>query len=522
MKTLEHDSVSTPRRPLRWLVAALIGVLAVAAALAVGEFVSVFTGAGSSPFLAVGNSAIDLTPEWLKQFAIRNFGTNDKLVLLAGMAVTILVAAVVAGLLSRRSPLPGMVIAAAFGALAVLAVLTRPDTDVLSVLAPLASLVVGVLVFRWLHGVAVDRLAAGSSEKDGLTRRRFLYSAAGTAVGAGVLGGAGTLLTGSSDIEASRAAIGKLTVRSPAPPIPASAGYEALGATKFITDNREFYRIDTALTLPRLTAEDWRLKIHGLVDNEVTFDFADIRGRELIEKTITMTCVSNEVGGPYISTSNFIGVPLRDLLNEAGVQDVGGQVFATSVDGWTTATPVRDMLDEKRGALLAIGMNGEALPLEHGFPARVIVPGLYGYASACKWVVDLELIRYCQKSFYWQDRDWAVEAPIKTQSRIDVPAGFATVAAGKVQVAGVAWAQTTGIAKVEIRMDGGPWQTAELATEVNDRTWRQWRAEVDLSSGSHRVEVRATDRSGKTQPQERVPPIPDGATGWHSILFSVD
>ncbi|OLR90744.1 molybdopterin-dependent oxidoreductase [Actinokineospora bangkokensis] len=508
---------TTPR--LRLPIAALIGVLAVASALAAGHLVAGFVGTSASPFLAVGNAAIDLTPEWLKEFAVRNFGTHDKLVLLIGMAVTLFLIAVVAGLLSRRTPVPGMVIAGVFGVVGIVAVLNRPDTAQLSVLAPIASLLAGVGVFKWLHGIAAKRAAGEAGE--GMSRRKFLYSSAGVAVGAGLFGGAGQLLSGSKDIEASRAAIGQLRPKVPAPPIPAGADFHAIGAPTFLTPNKDFYRIDTAFTLPRVLAEEWQLRIHGKVDREQIIRFDDIRRRDLIEKTITMTCVSNEVGGPYVSTANFIGVPLRDLLMQAGIQDQADQVFSTSADGWTTATPVADLLDEERGAMLAIGMNGEALPLEHGFPARVVVPGLYGYASAIKWVTDMELIAKGSRTFYWQDRGWAEEAPIKLQSRIDAPGPFASFPPGKVQVAGIAWAQTTGISKVEVRVDGGPWQEAELATEVNINTWRQWRSEFDLTSGNHRVEVRATDKAGNTQTQDRVPPIPDGATGWHSIAFSV-
>jgi DMSO/TMAO reductase YedYZ molybdopterin-dependent catalytic subunit len=252
------------------------------------------------------------------------------------------------------------------------------------------------------------------------------------------------------------------------------------------------------------------------VDGELVLRYADIRGMPLVERTATITCVSNEVGGEYVSTSNFIGVPLRDLLERAGVKPGAEQVFSTSVDGWTCGTPVSDVLD--RG-LLAVGMNGEPLPLEHGFPARLVVPGLYGFASATKWVVDLELNRFADKRSYWVERGWAQRAPIKTQSRIDAPAPFATVPAGRVTVAGIAYAQQRGITEVEVRADGGPWQVAELATEVNRDTWRMWRAELDLGPGPHTVECRATDATGVTQPEGRVPPIPDGATGWHSTQF---
>jgi DMSO/TMAO reductase YedYZ molybdopterin-dependent catalytic subunit len=391
------------------------------------------------------------------------------------------------------------------------------------VIAPLASLAAGVGAFGWLHRMAraAEIPRSDPAPAHDPSRRRFLVSSAGVAVGAGVLGGGGELLARRVDIEASRAAVGALTPQSPAPAIPRGADYASIGTPRFLTSNADFYRIDTALTLPRLRAQDWRLRIHGLVDRELVLTYDDIRSRPLVERTITMTCVSNEIGGSYISTANFVGVPLRDLLIQAGVKPGADQLFSTSVDAWTAGTPVGTLLDPNRGALLAIGMNGEPLPIEHGFPARMVVPGLYGFVSATKWVVDMELTTFDAKQSYWLQRGWGQQAPIKVQSRIDVPRGFATLPAGTVTLAGIAWAQPTGISKVEVRLDGGPWQQAQLSTEVNTHTWRMWRLDVDLTSGDHLAEVRATDRTGRTQPEQRVPPIPDGATGWHSTTFTV-
>jgi DMSO/TMAO reductase YedYZ molybdopterin-dependent catalytic subunit len=494
-------------------VAVLVGVLGVAAALAAGHLVAGVLNPNASPFVAVGNTAIDLAPAPVKEFAIRAFGSADKLVLISGMGVVLLGFAVVAGLLSRRGPWPGTVLAVVLGGLGAGAVLARPDLGAVDLLAPAASLVVGVVVFRWLHALAVGRRAGG--EGTSADRRRFLVMSAGLAVGAGVAGGGGQLLAGRPE---SPAVLGPLAPATPAPPIPAGADFASLGTPRFVTANRDFYRVDTALSVPRVRAEDWTLRVHGGVDDEVVLRYADIRRMPLVERTVTLTCVSNEVGGTYVSTSNFIGVPLRELLSGAGVKAGADQLFATSVDGWTSGTPVADVLD--RG-LLAIGMNGVPLPTEHGFPARLVVPGLYGYASATKWVVDLELNRFTDKQSYWLTRGWAKFAPIKTQSRIDVPAAFATVPAGGVSVAGIAYAQHRGIAKVEVRVDDGPWRTAELATEVNLDTWRMWRAEVDLEPGPHTVECRATDRTGAVQTAGRVPPIPDGATGRHSAQFTV-
>ncbi|MDS0132174.1 MULTISPECIES: molybdopterin-dependent oxidoreductase [unclassified Amycolatopsis] len=494
--------------------AALLGVLALAAALAAGHLVAGFVGVNASPYLAVGNGAIDLTPVWLKDFAVRTFGTYDKLVLLSGMAVVMVAVAAVAGLLSRRTPVPGLVVITGFGLVGLVAVYARPDLDAVALLAPLASLVAGVGTFAFLHRLGVNTAAPDSS------RRTVLLASAGVVVGAGVAGLGGQLLAGRRDAAASREAVGRLVPARTAPMIPADADFAKLGTPTFLTPNDRFYRVDTALTVPQVRAEDWSLRLHGMVDREIRYRYGDIRNRPLVERTITMTCVSNEVGGTYVSTANFLGVDLADLLEEAGVRPGAEQLFSSSVDGWTSGSPVAAALDRARGAMLAIGMNGEPLPIEHGFPARLVIPGLYGYVSATKWVTDLEVTTWGARQAYWLKRGWGQEAPIKTESRIDTPKGFETVPSGKVRVAGVAWAQHTGIAKVELRMDNGPWREAVLSHEVNVDTWRMWWLEFDLAPGGHQVVCRATDKSGSTQTEMRAGTVPDGATGWHSIAFT--
>jgi DMSO/TMAO reductase YedYZ molybdopterin-dependent catalytic subunit len=359
-------------------------------------------------------------------------------------------------------------------------------------------------------------------EQDRESRRRFLRASAGVVVGAGVAGTIGQLTGDRVDVEASRASVGDLTPASPAPPLPPGPDFASSGSARFVTSNRDFYRIDTALTLPRVDARDWRLRIHGLVDDTVEFTFADIRGRRLVERPVTLACVSNEVGGGLISNADWIGVPLRDLLLEAGVRPGADQLFSTSVDGFTAGTPVDALMDPDRGAMLAIGMNGEPLPQEHGFPARMVVPGLYGYVSATKWVTDMELTTFAAKQGYWIPRGWSVRAPVKTQSRIDSPREGSVLGRGGNTVAGTAWAQTTGIRAVEVRVDDGEWQQAELSTEVDVDTWRMWRVEVDLRPGEHTIQVRATDRHGYTQTGAEAPPAPDGATGRHTVRVTVD
>jgi DMSO/TMAO reductase YedYZ molybdopterin-dependent catalytic subunit len=486
---------------------ALVGVLSLAAALAAGQLVAAFVGRNASPYLAVGNAAIDRTPTWLKNFAVATFGTGDKAVLLGGMAVVLFAVAVAAGVLSRRSPLPGQIVVAVFGLLGVAAVYSRPDLGQLALAAPFASLVTGVLVFRLLHRAA---LTGGVSES-----RRWLL---GTAVAAGVAGVAAQWLGSGEDADSSRAAVGPLTPARPAPPLPPDADFAKLGTPTFITANADFYRIDTALVVPQVRAQDWRLRIHGMVDKEVGFSYQDIHNRPLVERVVTLCCVSNPVGGPYISTARFIGVDLAGLLAEAGVQQGAEQLYSTSVDGFTAGTPLSTVLEPGRGAMLAIGMNGEPLPIEHGFPARLVVPGLYGYVSATKWVTDLEVTTWAARQAYWLQHGWAEQGPIKTESRIDTRQG--RVVGGKARVAGIAWAQHTGIDKVEVRLDQGTWQTAVVSAEVTVDAWRMWWAQVDAGPGSHTVTVRATDRTGYTQTDQIADVVPDGATGWHTITFT--
>jgi DMSO/TMAO reductase YedYZ molybdopterin-dependent catalytic subunit len=493
---------------------AVCGVLALLAALGAGHLVAGLGNINASPYLAVGNGAIDLTPVGLKDFAVRTFGTHDKLVLLSGMAVVLVVAAALAGLTSRRSPWPGTVVIAAFGVVGLVAVDERPDLGAVALLAPLASLVTGVAVFRLLHRMARQARAPIAS------RRAFLLAGAGVLAGSAVAGTGGRLLASTRDATASRRAVARLVPARTAAAIPAGADFTGFGTPKFLTPNAQFYRVDTALTVPQVRAEDWSLRIHGLVAREKRYNYEEIRNRPLVERTITMTCVSNEVGGPYVSTANFVGVDLADLLREAGVRPGAEQLFSTSVDGWTAGTPLVTVLDPARGAMLALGMNGEPLPLEHGFPARLVIPGLYGYVSATKWVTGLEVTTWRARRAYWLERGWAEQAPIKTESRIDTPAGFAVIAAGPVRVAGIAWAQHIGVGEVEVRLDNGPWQPAELSTKVNDDTWRMWWAELVVPPGSHQISCRATDNSGYRQTPDRAGTVPDGATGWHTVTFT--
>jgi len=514
-------------------VAALVGLLSIVAAVGLGHLVGELISPTAAPFPAVGTDAVDLTPYRLTEFATSTLAPYHKLVLGIGMAVMIGLFGVIAGLLSRRSVIPGLLLIFVLGLLGGVAVLlefnpssiTRdPNTDSFELLATLVGLIAGWGVFLLLHRLGRpfgDGDAARAVSAAGVPRRGLLVGSAAVAVGAVAAGAGGVFLAGRRSVEESRQAIGPIRPDVPAPAIPAGADFAADGSPTFITPNSEFYRVDTALlTVPQLRAEDWRLRIHGMVDRELNLDWADLTSRRLVERTVTMTCVSNEIGGQYVSTANFTGVLLADILAEAGVQKGADQLFTTSVDGWTCGSPTADIVDPGRQAMLAIGMNSEPLPAEHGFPVRMLVPGLYGFVSATKWIVDMELTTFDAKQAYWLERGWGQRAPIKTMSRIDSPGSFGQVSPDT-PLTGIAWAQTKGIEGVEVRVDGGQWRAAELSTEVNLDTWRMWRLTGRLQPGAHVAEVRATDKTGYTQTQDRAAPIPDGASGWHRVQFTV-
>jgi DMSO/TMAO reductase YedYZ molybdopterin-dependent catalytic subunit len=515
-------------RPRR-RAAALAGLAAGVLAVGVAEVVAAFTGPSSQPLVAVGDAFVDLTPPWLKDAAISAFGTQDKLVLLLGAALVLGALSALAGVLAARRTVVGQWVVLALGAVAALAAATRPDATLLSALPSVSAAVVGSVVLASL----VDRLATAPTAADhpdpvrsgpvpSGPGRRLLLRTAGLVAGVGAAAFAVGRLLGerTRDAEASRASVRLPAPADPAPALPAGVEVGVAGVTPFVVAAREFYRIDTALVVPRVPAEDWRLRIHGMVDREVTLDFATLLAEPLVERYVTLTCVSNEVGGDLVGNARWLGLPLGPLLRRAGPRPDADMVLSTSVDGFTCSTPLAALTDG-RDALLAIGMNGEPLPVEHGFPVRMVVPGLYGYVSATKWVTDLEVTRFDRAQAYWTPRGWADRAPVKTQSRIDVPRRGQEVRAGRVAVAGVAWAPHVGIDRVEVRVDEGPWQPARPAAEAGIDTWRQWAFDWDATPGRHVLQVRATDRQGRPQTGEQAPPAPDGATGWDTVTVEV-
>lgn len=504
----------------------LAGLIAVGAGLAAGELTAAAVSSYASPFYAVGSFLVDRAPAPVREFAIDTFGTNDKPVLLWGIAAAVLVLSIVAGIVERRRVPIGSALIVLFGMFGVMAALHRPTSDMWYAAPSLVSMIVGLLVLRGLRGFLWSREGEGTekpqSDADrGLSRRQFGVAAG--AIAAMSVAGAfiGRQVSTMGDVLADRKRIRLPRPANVAAPIPAGANVEIEGITPFLTDNAAFYRIDTALQVPKLTTGEWQLKIHGMVDNELTLDWDDLMSMEAQERIITLTCVSNEVGGNLAGTARWIGYPIKKLLERAGVQGDADMLLSTSVDGWTSGTPIEALADG-RDAMLVIGMNGEPLPLEHGYPVRQVVPGLYGFVSACKWVVDWEITRFDKAQAYWTKRNWAVKAPIKTASRIDRPAGLSRHPVGDVVIAGTAWAQRRGIAKVEVRVDNGSWNTATLAPEFTNDTWRQWFWTWPATEGQHTVYCRATDATGEVQPQERVAPIPDGATGWHNRVFRIE
>jgi DMSO/TMAO reductase YedYZ molybdopterin-dependent catalytic subunit len=536
---------------------ALAGLAAAAAALGVAELVAILTGPQSSPLVAVGGVVVDAVPAPVKDFAVSVFYTYDKLALMIGTLLIIAVLAVGFGVLSLRNVAYGVIGVGIFGVVGLVAAVTRANAGPFAALPALIGAATGALVLVGLlnarpkpavgtEGPALEpgteepslavSSAAGSKGTapavraapvasvdvvpDPETRRRFLRLAGGTFVGAAVVGFGSHWLTTRRNVSADRASVRLPAPADRAPALPEGADFQIPRLSPFVTNNGTFYRIDTALVVPQVAAATWTLKIHGRVRNPLTITYDELLKRPMIERYVTLACVSNEVGGNLVGNARWLGVPIKDLLDEADPEDGADQVVSRSVDGFTAGTPAA-LLRDGRDAILAIGMNGEPLPIDHGFPVRMVVPGLYGYVSATKWLAELELTSFADFDAYWIRRGWSRPSPIKTQSRIDTPSDGDPVKPGRVAVAGVAWAQHRGISKVEVRVDEGAWQEARLAAVPSIDTWRQWSLAWDATPGKHTITVRASDNAGATQPEEPSPPDPDGATGWHSVEVEV-
>ncbi len=511
----------------RWLLPAAAGVASVAFGTGVGELAAAVLAPPSSPFVVVGSLLIDLAPPWAKDAAIALFGTGDKAALLVGIGIVLVAVAAGAGVLESRRPPWGQVVLWILGLVGAVAASTRAGASLLAI-APSAVAAIGaVIALRVLIGrLPRADVAEGVDGVDGadaaapVDRRRFLGWAGGAvAVGALAALGGYALQAGSRAVTAIRETI--------ALPRPAARATVASGAdlgidglAPVITPNVDFYRIDTALAVPAVEPSTWSLRVHGLVEREVTSTWDELLALPLEESVTTLACVSNEVGGGLIGNAVWLGYPIRELLARAAPTADADMVLSRSVDGFTASTPL-PVLEDDRNAILAVGMNGEPLPAEHGFPVRMVVPGLYGYVSATKWVVDLEVTRFDAASAYWTDRGWSERGPIKLSSRIDVPRGGQALTAGPITVAGVAWHQHVGIEGVEVQVDDGPWEPAELAPAISIDTWVQWHYRWDAAAGTHTLRARAIDADGEVQTAKRQGVVPDGATGLHERSVEV-
>jgi DMSO/TMAO reductase YedYZ molybdopterin-dependent catalytic subunit len=530
------------RRPERRGLAALAGLLAAAVALGVGELVAGLVGPASSPVIAVGDAAITLTPEPVKDLAIRTFAEDDKAALIVGTLVVLAAYAALVGVVGLRDRRLGVLGVVLFGAVGVLAAVTRPANTVSDALPSLAATAAGSLALlallaplggtgeqpRALPEERADRqlgdrvrgaLAAGNRSGAGLDRRRFVLTGAVALGAAAATGGGGRLLQRRTEVASLRAGVRLPVPASPAPALPPGADLaaEVDGLTPLVTGNGEFYRIDTALIAPRIRPADYRLELRGMFDSPRSYTLDDLLGRaDVIERDITLTCVSNEVGGALAGSARWLGVPLAALLRENGIRPGSDQLLCRSEDGMTIGAPTRSAL-EVEDAMLAFGMNGEPLPVVHGFPVRMIIPGLYGYVSACKWLTSIEATTFDAVDAYWIEREWAVDGPIKIASRIDTPDMLREFPAGRRAIAGVAWSQTRGIARVEVRVDDGDWVEARLSPEVDADVWRQWVLPHDFTSGRHVITVRATGSDGEVQTDATARPFPAGSSGWHSV-----
>ena len=505
-----------PRR--RTLLHAAYGVLATVVGLAAGHLVAALTVPAASPVLAVGSTVIDLTPTPLKEWAIRQFGTADKAVLVGSVVVVVLLLAAVAGVVADRRETVGLLILVGLAGVAGVLAVLRPGAGPLDIVPALVAAVIASTSLWWLHRISDQDPDRSSSGVDGPSRRGVVLATGGLAAAAVAMGALGRWVTsyrlGGTDIVLPVAT-------DPASSFPVGLERTYAGITPLRTPTDEFYRVDTRLTVPSVDVESWTLTIDGDVDREVTLTFDDLAAMTTIERDITLTCVSNEVGGPYVGGARWLGVPLAAVLEKAGIDATSAdQILSTDVDGMTISTPLDVALDG-RDAMIAIGMNGGPLPREHGFPARMVVPGLYGFVSACKWITRMTLTTYDAEEAYWTERDWAIDAPIKISSRIDTPKPLSTSDAGKVVIGGIAWAQGVGIDKVEVRIDGEAWQPAVLGPQVTDDYWRQWYLEWDAEPGQHFIACRATNKDGDVQTDVRMTPFPEGSSGHQEISVSV-
>jgi DMSO/TMAO reductase YedYZ molybdopterin-dependent catalytic subunit len=511
--------------------ARIAGAVAAGVALAVGELVSAFGEHGQSLVGGVGNEIVDRAAGGTVRFAIETFGTADKPVLVLTIVVISLLLGAWLGRLSLTRPWAATIGFGAFGLIGMISGIRDPlSSDSVVIVATVLAVLAGLVTLRLLVRVArighvvmpPPSTPIGRPGDETASRRAFFGWAGAAGAFAATAAVAARSLANRSSVETSRLAV-QLPPASPPAGQPAVAVGDAFaidGLTPYIEPNDDFYRIDTALIVPQVDIGSWSLAVTGSVDRPFEMSFDDLLAEATTEEVVTLSCVSNEVGGSLVGNARWQGVPLSTLLDRAGVQSGATQIVGKSVDGFTAGFPTEAAYDG-RVALVAVGMNGEPLPVRHGFPARLVVAGLYGYVSATKWLREIRLTRWEDFDGYWVPRGWSKEGPIKTQSRIDVPRASARLTPGTTPIAGVAWAPTRGISKVEVQVDDGDWQPAKLGDTVSDNTWVQWMMPWDAVPGSHTLRVRATDGTGETQTSDVAPPDPNGATGWHTRRVTV-
>lgn len=490
----------------------IFGPLATVAGVAIGHLVAALNNNWQSPVISLGNRIIDHVPSWAKKLVIQIFGTNDKLFLIATILAVVFVFSIIVGrafMTGKRTLAYALIAIMAIAAS--WAALLDAQSNLFSIIPALVSAGVTLIVLRWLSQQGV------SSDETGLTfSRRDVFKVVGIIAAVSIAAtGAAKLLAQKASVQVERIKIALPKPLKFLPNPPVDPALTTPGLSPLFTPNADFYRIDTSLVVPNISIEDWSLEIIGMVANPRTFSYAELSARPVFELDDTISCVSNEVGGPLVGNARWLGIRLDDLIREAGPTSDADQIMGYSHDGFAAGFPLAAL--DGRDAMIAIGMNGEALPLAHGFPARIIVPGLYGYVSATKWLTRIELTRFDQKHGYWISRGWAERAPIKTQSRIDTPMDGSQLPPGRLAIAGVAWAPTRGISKVEVRIGTLPWREATLGPEIAKTTWRQWWIDWDPRKGKYAISVRATDGDGHLQPEAYVPVEPNGAEGWHTI-----
>jgi DMSO/TMAO reductase YedYZ molybdopterin-dependent catalytic subunit len=507
---------------------AVAGALAAGVAIAVAEIVAATVAGAPSLVTSMGSLVISLQPPGAKDVMVSLFGTNDKLALNVAVVVVALVLAGAAGIVGARRRWLGAAIFVAFGVLSAAAALRDPlawpSLAVVNAVIAVAAGLIALFGLLSLAGAATDPAGDGTEidwRSAEWTRRRFLIASAGTLGGVIVVGGAGRYLL---DGEHADAIVSSTKIPAPlqsVPPLTADQVLGIAGITPIVVPNADFYRIDTALLVPRVDPASWTLAVTGMVEHPLTFTYDELVAMPLYEQYVTISCVSNVVGGNLVGNALWTGVRLKDVLQAAGVQAGATQIVGRSVDGFTVGFPTAWAMAPDREPMIAVGMNREPLPAVHGFPARLIVPGLYGYVSATKWLSEIQLTTREAVDGYWVPLGWAKDGPILTQSRIDVPSGGATVPAGVVAVGGVAWAPDRGVSAVQLRVDGGPWQTATISRPISNATWVQWTLPWTATPGQHSLEVEAIDGTGDVQTSQVTSPAPDGARGHHRISVTV-